>query len=58
MELNKTYLLRVLIGGKLLTYKGLIVSIDDDGFIAFRDKFGKVVTVNKNTIQSYEEVAR
>ena len=54
MELNKTYIIRVLINNSLLTYEGKIIS-QKDGFISFLDKYGKVISVNKNTIQSYEE---
>lgn len=57
MELNKTYLIRVIINNSLLTYQGKILSIED-GFITFKDKFGKIISVNKNNIQSYEEVSK
>lgn len=55
MELNKTYILRVTIGGKLLTYNAKIISIDDT-FVSFTDKFGGKVSVNKKNIESFEEV--
>jgi len=55
MELNRKYLLRVLINNSLLTYTGVIKSIDEI-FVVFIDKFGKEVSVNKSTIQSYEEL--
>ena len=54
MELNKTYIIRILIDGRLLTYKGLILS-EDDFFIEFLDKYNKKISVNKNNIQSFEE---
>jgi len=54
MELNKTYIIRVLINNNLLTYSGKILS-EDDFFIEFLDRYGKKVSVNKNTIQSFEE---
>lgn len=57
MEQNKTYILRVLINNSLLTYTGKIVRFDDI-FVVFEDKFGKEISVNKNTIQSYEEDLR
>lgn len=57
MELNRTYIIRILIDGRLLTYTGRIIS-EDNFFITFRDKFGKSVSANKNTIQSYEEVEK
>ena len=56
MELNKTYILRVLIGGELLTYTAKILS-EDSMFIEFLDRFGKVISVNKISIQSFEEVS-
>ena len=55
MELNKTYIIRVLINTSLLTYNGKVISIDDH-FIEFLDKFGKKISVNKNQVQSFEEV--
>ena len=57
MELNKTYVIRVLINNSLLTYEGTILS-EGDFFIEFRDKYNKKISVNKNTIQSFEEVRR
>ena len=55
MELNKIYIIRILIDNRLLTYTGKIISIDDY-FICFLDKFGKKISVNKNTVQSFEGV--
>jgi len=57
MELNKTYIIRVLINNSLLTYSGKILS-EGDFFVEFLDRYGKKVSVNKNTIQSFEEVSR
>jgi len=57
MELNRTYTIRVLINNNLLTYTGTIISVDDF-FICFKDKYNKEVSVNKNTVQSFEEVRR
>ena len=54
MELNKTYILRVMIGEKLLTYIGTIISVDNF-FVSFIDKFGKKISLSKTQIQSYEE---
>lgn len=54
MELNKTYIIRVLINNNLLTYTGKIISIDEI-FVSFLDKYGRNVSVNKSKIQSYEE---
>ena len=54
MELNKTYIIRVTIDGKLLTYKGKVLS-DSPFFITFLDKFDKLISVNKRNIESYEE---
>lgn len=55
MELNKTYILRITINGRLLTYSGKITSIDEN-FVTFLDKFNKLISVNKKNIESYEEV--
>ncbi len=53
MELNETYIIRVLISGRLLTYQGKLLSIEDP-FITILDFYGKKVSLNKNVIQSYE----
>jgi len=55
MELNRRYIIRVLLNGQLLTYTGKII-FEDLEFVSFIDKFGSKVSVNKKTIQSYEEV--
>jgi len=55
MELNKTYVIRTTINGRLLTYTGKIIS-NDDIFITFLDKFEKKISINKKNIESYEEV--
>jgi len=55
MELNKTYIIRVIIDGRLLTYSGTILSYDNI-FVEFLDKYNKKISVNKNNIQSFEEV--
>jgi hypothetical protein len=55
MELNRTYILRLTIDGRLLTYTGKILSIDEN-FVTFLDKFDKKISVNKKNIESYEEV--
>ena len=55
MELNTTYIFRIVINGQLLTYTGKVISINDF-FVEFLDKYGKNISVNKNNIQSFEEV--
>lgn len=57
MELNSTYVIRVLINNRLLTYQGKILS-EDSFFITFIDKYGKEISVNKNNIQSFEGVGQ
>lgn len=54
MELNKTYVIRTTINGRLLTYTGKIIS-NDEIFITFLDKFEKKISINKKNIESYEE---
>lgn len=56
MELNKTYIIRLTINGKLLTYTGKIISIDEL-FITFLDRFERKISINKKNIESYEEVS-
>jgi hypothetical protein len=55
MELNRTYIIRLIIDGRLLTYTGKILVIDEH-FVTFLDKFDKKISVNKLNIQSYEEM--
>ena len=55
MELNKTYILRITINDRLLTYTGKIISIDEN-FITFLDRFDKKISVNKKNVESFEEV--
>lgn len=55
MEQNRTYILRITIDNRLLTYTGKILSIDEN-FVTFLDKFDKKISVNKKNIESYEEV--
>jgi len=55
MEQNRTYIIRLTIDGRLLTYTGKIIS-EDEHFVTFSDKFGKIISVNKKNIESYEEL--
>lgn len=53
IELNKTYIIRVIISNQTLTYHATILSEDED-FITFKDKFGKIQRYNKNVIGNIE----
>jgi hypothetical protein len=55
MEQNRTYILRITLDNRLLTYTGKILSVDEN-FVTFLDKFDKKISVNKKNIESYEEV--
>jgi hypothetical protein len=57
MELIKgnSYIIQFNVNGVTLTYHCVITSIEDS-FITFRDKFGKILTYNKNNIISVEVV--
>ena len=55
MEKDKTYKLRIEVMKEELKYTATIVDIDDT-FITFKDKFGKILSYNKNNIISFEEV--
>ena len=55
MNINETYIIRIEVNGKFLTYTGKIIS-EDANFITFEDKFGKKFSYNKNCIVSFEEV--
>lgn len=57
MELNTTYVIRVMINNRLLTYEAKVIS-EDSIFITFIDKYGKEISVNKNNIQSFEEAGK
>jgi len=55
MEQDKTYIIRFEISDKELVFRAKIIS-QDDNFVTFEDKFGKVLTYNKKFIVSIEEV--
>lgn len=55
MEQNRTYILRITLDNRLLTYTGKILSIDEN-FVTFLDKFDKKISINKKNIESFEEV--
>lgn len=57
MNINATYIIRVEVNNKFLTYTAKIIS-EDSNFITFEDKFGKKYSYNKNCIVSYEEVVK
>lgn len=55
MNIGDTYIIRIEVNGRFLTYTGKIISEDDD-FITFSDKFGSTFSYNKKNIISMEEV--
>jgi len=55
MNFNDKYKITILIGDKVLTYTGEIIS-EDDTFVTFVDKFGATFSYNKKNIVSAEEV--
>jgi hypothetical protein len=56
MELNKTYIIRATIGGRLLTFSNAEIISQDDLFVTFLDKYNNKVSIAKKNIDSYEEV--
>ncbi len=57
MEFLKNHFYKICfnVGGKTLTYTVEIIS-DDENFVTFKDKFGKILTYNKLNIISSEEI--
>jgi hypothetical protein len=55
MKINETYKITVEVNGKILTYTGKIISIDDT-FLTFQDRYNAVLSYNKNNIISTEEL--
>ena len=55
MEINKKYLIRVEVGGKILTYTALVISFKKN-FVNFKDRYGAIFSYNLNNIVSYEEI--
>ena len=57
MEFLKNHFYKICfdIGGKIITFTCEIID-EDDSFVTFKDKFGKILTYNKSNIISYEEV--
>lgn len=52
--INKTYKFIFQVGRNNLTFTGTVISVDDN-FVEFKDKFGKTLHYNLNSIISYEE---
>ena len=55
MNIGDTYVIRIEVEGRLFTYTGKILEVDDQ-FITFEDKYGKTFSYNKSNIISFEEV--
>ena len=55
LKINSKYILRFNLNGKILTYTGVILSVDNM-FVQFKDKFNDILNYNLNTLSSYEEV--
>ena len=56
MNINKTYIIRINVDNRIFTYTGKIIS-EDEHFVTFLDIKGKVLSYNKTSILSFEEVA-
>lgn len=55
MKIGSTYKIVVDINSRVLTFTGRITS-EDERFISFIDRDGKLLTYNKDKIISFEEV--
>lgn len=55
MEIGGQYIIRIEVDGRFLVYTAKIIS-QDNMFLTFEDKFGKILTYNKSKIVSVEEV--
>ena len=55
MNIGKTYIIRIEIDNRVLTYTGKIIS-NEKSFVTFIDKFGKTWTYNKKNIISLEAI--
>jgi len=54
MQIGKQYKINVDGGTRVLTYTAVIIS-NIDGYISFKDKFGKIITYREDRIISFEE---
>lgn len=54
LEVNKTYLLKILAGSSILRYTAEIKKIDEH-FITFKDKDGQIFNYNINFVLEYNE---
>lgn len=57
MNIGDTYIIRIEVEERLFTYTGKIIS-DEDGFVTFKDKYGKTFSYNKKNIISFEDVLK
>ncbi|MEM2121761.1 MAG: hypothetical protein QXU20_03850 [Candidatus Woesearchaeota archaeon] len=55
LEKNKKYILTFSVGGKLLTYEGIILDIDSQN-IYFKDKYNKELQFRKDILISAEKI--
>ena len=55
IQKGKKYKITVSIGNKILYFTGGVLS-NENNFITFKDKFGKILNYNLNSILSFEEV--
>lgn len=54
MELNRTYIIRVMVGNELLTYTAKIIS-KDDRFVGAIDKYGETIYLALDSIKTFQE---
>jgi len=57
IQINKKYIFRVDVKKTLLTFTGIVTSIDDI-FISFKDNYDKIHNWNRSAIISYEEISQ
>jgi hypothetical protein len=50
------YILRFNVNGITLTYQGTIISLDENDFVTFIDKYGKELCYNLKILISSEEI--
>jgi len=55
LEAGKFYKIVFSVGGNILTFSCQILE-EDDNFVRFKDKFGKILCYNKANIVSVEEI--
>ena len=57
LRIGETYYFRFSINGSCLNYTGVLLDFDE-GFLKFKDKYGRILTYNLSCMLFFEEVKK